>query len=197
LERIIEPIPPDDAKVWLANWFPWVRGRVAPLFMSKSIGRTRLHWSCRSAADLDAQLKGRSRLDKLSAQQQAAIIHLMNVHTIDVVLDLLAAPSPTGMSFKIGRSALYEFKRRYEKREAQRQREQRTKAFDDLLKKSDDSQQTFLVNFEHLLHVKGLNLASLPETSNETLDALTTTINKLRKQTLAERKQTHAELNSI
>jgi hypothetical protein len=146
-----------------------------------------------AAADLDAQLKGRSRFDKLSPRQQAAIIHLMQVHEIEVVLELLAAPGPTGMSFKIGRSALYEFKRRYDKREARRQREQKAKTFEDLLKKSGHPEQTFLVNFEHLLQVKALTAASLPDTSLETLDAVTTTINKLRKQTLAERKQTHAE----
>jgi hypothetical protein len=34
-DLIIEPVTPDDAKVWLANWSRWVQGRVSPLFMSK------------------------------------------------------------------------------------------------------------------------------------------------------------------
>ena len=34
-DLIIEPIAPEDSKVWLENWAPWIQGRVAPLFMSK------------------------------------------------------------------------------------------------------------------------------------------------------------------
>src|SRR5437870_11104156 len=34
-DLIIEPIAPEDARVWLGNWTPWVKGCVAPLFMSK------------------------------------------------------------------------------------------------------------------------------------------------------------------
>ena len=34
-DLIIERIAPEDTKVWLQYWKPWIQGRVAPLFMSK------------------------------------------------------------------------------------------------------------------------------------------------------------------
>lgn len=146
-----------------------------------------------AATDLHYQLKGRSRFDKLSVEQQASIINLMDVHETNVVLELLASPPPTGMSFKIGRSALYAFRRRYQKREAQRRLDDKNKIATDVLCNSSNPKQAFLEMYERLLHIKALTTASDPETSLETLDAITTTINKLRKQSLAERKQAYAE----
>jgi hypothetical protein len=110
----------------------------------------------------------------------------------EVVLKVIAQPPPVGFSLKAGRSALFEFCSRYKKRETERRRNENAATIQ-LLSKSEDPNKTFVQTFEHLLQVRALNAAAEPITTVATLDAFATTLTKIRKQALAERKQVHAE----
>jgi hypothetical protein len=142
-----------------------------------------------AVADLHYQRKGRSPFDKLSDQDQAIVIDLCEKFTWQTVLKTSAQPSPIGYALKAGKTALYDFRKRYEKR----CKEQKAQANIDLLNKSSDPAHTFAEIFARLIQTKVLAVASDPHLSLNTCDALITTLNKFRKQTLAERKQLHAE----
>lgn len=147
-----------------------------------------------AALELQSRLKGRSRIDALTPEQQAHIVALLDVHPLRAVAKLLAEPPPLGMSFKIGKSALGAFRLAYAKRETERRRHASVNDTITLLNQSPDPNAAFTKMLERLLHIKTLSAASVPETSLETLDALTTTFIKFRKLALAERKQLHIEL---
>ncbi|HEY6227691.1 MAG TPA: hypothetical protein VI282_11270 [Verrucomicrobiae bacterium] len=149
-----------------------------------------------AAADLYYHIKGRSPFDKLTPQQQETIIHLMEHHEEKVVRKIIAQPSPLGFSFKIGKTAFYAFLKRHRDREAERQKQQRieqTDAYIQLMTLAPDPSQAFGQIFERLVQIKALKVASDPQISLAVCDAVITTVNKLRKQSLAERKQSHAE----
>ena len=142
-----------------------------------------------AATHLHLHLKARSRFDKLPPENQAAIIHLLDRCKPEVVLKLIAQPPPVGFSLKAGRTALLEFRRRYEKRAAERRRNDNSAAALELVRKVGDPNQAFLT----VLQIRALTAAADPTTSLGILDAYASTLGKLRKQTLAERKQDHAE----
>jgi len=146
-----------------------------------------------AAADYHARKKGRSRFDKLSAEQQSHILGLLEVHTIDVVRKLIAQPAPLGMSFKIGRSALNDFERRHKKREAERRKNESSKTAIELLNKSNDPNQAFAELFQRLLQIKALTAASDPTGTLETIASVNAILTKFRRQSLLERKQSFAE----
>jgi hypothetical protein len=129
-----------------------------------------------AALELRYQRKGRSPFDKLSPQDQA-------------VVKAIAQPYPIGFALKVSKTALYNFHKRYQKRRHQ----QNVEASIDLLNKSSNPTQAFAQTFERLVQTKALTVASDPETTLNTFDALITSVNKLRKQSLAERKQLQAE----
>jgi len=149
-----------------------------------------------AATDLYYHVKGRSPFDKLTPQQQETIIHLMEHHEEKVVRKTIAQPPPLGFSFKIGKTAFYAFLKRYRERDAEREKQQRIEhanTYIQLLTSAPDPNQAFGHIFERLVQIKALKVASDPQMTINTCDALITTVNKLRKQSLAERKQTHAE----
>jgi hypothetical protein len=145
-----------------------------------------------AAADLQAHCKKRSRFDSLSAEDQSAIIAMLDLHDSRTVARTFARPSPASIS-KSAKSALNDWARRYKERHAQLRVQQAVQAATDLIDKSSDPDKTFQQTLERLLRIKTLTLTSLPNASVESIDALITTINKLRKQSLAERKQLHSE----
>jgi len=147
-----------------------------------------------AAEDLKAELTRRNRFDRLTAEQQSAIVALLDSHhSLDTVVRLIAKPTPPGMNFKISKSGLAKFARRYKARETERRRIQNAQASADLLDKSEDPDKAFQTAFERLLRLRLLTTTSEPDAPLETIDALTSTLLKFRKQALAERKQLHAE----
>ena len=147
-----------------------------------------------AAEDLKAELNRRNRFDRLTAEQQAAIVALLDSnHSLATVVRLIAKPTPPGMNFKISKSGLAKFAKRYKTRESERRRIQNAQASADLLDKSQDPDKAFQTALERLLRLRLLTTSSEPDAPLETIDALTTILLKIRKQALAERKQTHAE----
>jgi hypothetical protein len=150
-----------------------------------------------AAADLPFRLKGRSRFDQLTTEQQDAIMALLETYKYTTVLELIAQPPPLGLSFKIGKSALFEFKARYRQRQAERRKKESADRAIELLNKSENPGATFMNLYERLLQIKALGVASNSDATLAQLDEVTATITKLRKQSLAERKQRHAEGNDL
>jgi hypothetical protein len=142
-----------------------------------------------AATDLHYQRKGRSPFDKLSPQDQAIVIDLFDKFTWQTVVKTIAQPEPIGFNLKVGKTALYDFHKRYRKRREQ----QNIQANIELLNKSPDPTHAFAQIFERAIQTKAVTIASDPQTSLNVFDALITTVNKHRKQSLAERKQLHAE----
>jgi len=145
-----------------------------------------------AATALHYQRKGRSPFDKLSLQEQAIIVDLLDKFTWQTVLKTIGQPPPIGFALKTSKSALYDFHKRYDKRRKQ----QNIQANLDLLAKSSDSGQAFTQIFERFVQTKALTVASDTQASLSIFDALITSVNKIRKQSLAERKQAHAEKKS-
>ncbi|HUS35051.1 MAG TPA: hypothetical protein VM680_06830 [Verrucomicrobiae bacterium] len=146
-----------------------------------------------AAADLQAALKKRNKFDALSPEAQAAIITMLDKYDSRYVAKLLVKPPPEGMNFKISKSGLNYFRRRYEKTQAQRRATENAKAAADLLDKSEDPDKAFQQTLERLLRLRTLTTVSEPDAPIETVDELINALTKLRKQALAERKQLHAE----
>jgi hypothetical protein len=142
-----------------------------------------------AATDLHYQRKGRSPFDKLSPEDQAIVIDMFDKHHWQALLKVIAQPPPLGFGVKASKTALYDFRKRYYKR----RRHENIQASVDLINKSSDPTHTFGQIFERLVQTKALLVASEPENSLEIFDTLITSVNKLRKQSLAERKQLHAE----
>jgi hypothetical protein len=147
-----------------------------------------------AAEDLKSQLTGRNRFDRLNSEQQAAIITLIKQgYSLDIVVKVLALPQPDGLDFKISKSGLAKFVKRYEALEESRRVTQNAKAAADLIDKSSDPDQAFPKAIERLLRMRLLTTASEPNAPLDAIDTLMNTLTKLRKQTLAERKQLHIE----
>jgi hypothetical protein len=146
-----------------------------------------------AAADLQAALKKRNKFDCLSPEAQAAIITMLDKYDSRYVAKLLIKPPPEGMGFKISKSGLNYFRRRYAKTQAERRATENAKAAADLLDKSEDPDKAFQQTLERLLRLRTLTTVSEPDAPLETVDDLINALTKLRKQALAERKQTHAE----
>jgi hypothetical protein len=146
-----------------------------------------------AAADLQAHLKKRNRFDDLTSDAQAAIIAMLDHHDLRTVARTLAKPPPDGMSFKISKSGLNYFRNRYTKQESERRKNQNAQATADLLDKSEDPDKAFHDALQCLLRMRVLTTASEPDAPIDVIDNLITTLTKLRKQSLAERKQAHAE----
>lgn len=142
-----------------------------------------------AATDLHYKRKGRSPFDKLSPQDQAFVIDLFDKHHWQAVLKAIAQPAPNGFGLKVSKTALYDFHKRYNKR----RRQENVQASIDLVTKSSDPAQAFAQIFERLVQIKALTIASDREASLTIFEALINTTNKLRKQSLAERKQFQAE----
>lgn len=103
-----------------------------------------------AAADLHYQRKGRSPFDKLSAADQAIVIDLFDKFTWQTVLKLIAQPPPIGFGLKVGKTALYDFNKRYDKR----RRQQNVQESIELLNNSSDPTQAFAQIFERLVQTR-------------------------------------------
>jgi hypothetical protein len=146
-----------------------------------------------ASLDLQGYLSGRSPLDDLPSQQQQAIILLLEDHPAWRVAKVLAQPEPHGLSFKVAPVTLNRFKKRFAIAKDACRKAQNQKAIDDLLSKANDTEETFQTAIQRLIKIRLITTTSEPNANLDTMDLLITSLTKLRKQTLAERKQLHVE----
>jgi len=149
--------------------------------------------SLRVCYDLQEYLSGRSPLDALTPQQQNAIILLLEDYSAERVASVLAQPEPYGFNLKTSDSAVIRFKKRLARAEKKYIASLDDIALQQIMANAHQSEEAFQTAVQRLIKIRLLNAANNPLASADTLDALITSLNKLRKQTLAERKQTHAE----
>jgi hypothetical protein len=142
-----------------------------------------------AAADLKARLKGRGRFDELTDAQRDAIFALLQDYSEATVAKIIAMPPPKGMNFRVSRQTVNRFKHDYLKAKAERRHAEHLKLAEEVLS-SENPEHAFRETFERLLKTRLLttDLAEI-----DTIDSLVATLARLRKQALAERKQTHAE----
>jgi len=63
----------------------------------------------------------------------------------------------------------------------------------ELIAKAHESDEAFQAAVQRCIKTRLLNVTSAPHASLDAIDSMITSLTKLRKQTLAERKQTRAE----
>jgi hypothetical protein len=136
------------------------------------------------------------RLNKLTAREQAAIYALMFESNFSsrAVSKILAEAPPNGMAIRISKTALNHWRKKYEKRLAEEAKQHKSAAelqsATEVLDKSPDPDAAFQAAAERILKLRILTGSEAPD---EKLDQLVATLTRLRKQSLAERKQLHAE----
>jgi hypothetical protein len=146
-----------------------------------------------AALDLREYLSGGSLLDNLEPRIQQAILRLLEDYKPEFVAEAIAEPPPIGLGVRTSSASLKRFRRRYRAAEEDAQKAQHAKAIQDLLAQANTSDEAFQTAIQRLLKTRLLTTTSDPNAPLETIDTLITSLNKLRKQTLAERKQTHIE----
>lgn len=149
-----------------------------------------------AALDLREYLSGRSPLDKLQPNEQHAILRLLEDHEPEHIAEVLAEPPPIGFGIQTSRPALYRFRNRCDRARDEACKAQHAKAVNDLIAKANDSEDAFQAAVQRVLKARLLNTTTEPNADLNTIDALITSLTKLRKQNLAERKQAHAEAKS-
>jgi hypothetical protein len=149
--------------------------------------------SLEAALDLREHLAGRSPLDKLEPRIQQILLRLMEDHKPEHVAEAIAEPPPIGFGIQTSKASLYRFRERYTQAKEQSRKAQHAKAIQDLLAKAGNSEEAFQAAVQSVLKARLLTTTTEPNAPLDTIDALITTLNKLRKQSLAERKQLHAE----
>ncbi len=149
--------------------------------------------SMRVCNDLQEYLSGRSPLDKLTPQQQNVIILLLEDHNAERVAKVIAQPEPYGFNLTTSESAVTRFRKRFDRAQKKYIADLDDAAFQQQISNAHQSDEAFQTAFQRLLKTRLLNAANSPLSSAETIDSLATTLTKLRKQSLAERKQLHAE----
>lgn len=145
------------------------------------------------ALDLQQHLSGRSPLDHIPANHQQAIIGLLEDYPAWRVAKVIAQPSPRGLGIQTTVVALNRFRRRYNAAQGECLKQQTLKASQDLVAQANGSDDTFQAAVQRLMKIRLLTLASNPNAGVDQIDSLITSLTKLRKQFLAERKQLHAE----
>jgi hypothetical protein len=139
--------------------------------------------------DLQSRVRGSSRMDELTVEQQDIVFALLHDHSSRAVVKILREPSPPGFNFKVSRCTLDRFWKKRRALEVARQQAERVESAAALLD-SENADKAFQQAAERALK---LRLLTSPDASVEQVDALISALNKLRKQSLAERKQAHAE----
>jgi hypothetical protein len=149
--------------------------------------------SMRVSYDLQEYLSGRSPLDKLTSPQQNVILLLLEDYTAERVAKVISQPEPYGFNLATSESAVIRFKKRFDRAHKKYIASLDDAALQQLLSKAHQSDEAFQTAVQRLIKTRLLNAANNPLTNPDTIDALATTLTKLRKQDLAERKQLHAE----
>jgi hypothetical protein len=142
-------------------------------------------------ADFQNYLSGRSPLDKLTARQQEAIVSMFEDYTAKTIALILAEPPPRGLNLKTSEASVVRFSHRYTAAKQKAARAEKNKAAQALLDKSENPHETFQNSVERALKLR--ILSATDDTGLDSIDALVTTLTRLRKQALAERKQAHLE----
>ena len=107
--------------------------------------------------------------------------------------EVIAEPPPIGFGVKTSQASLYRFRDRYKQAKGQSQKTQHAKAIEDLMAKANDTEDVFQAAVQRLLKTRLLTTTSEPSSDLAAIHSLINSLTKLRKQTLAERKQSHAE----
>jgi hypothetical protein len=149
--------------------------------------------SMRVCEDLQEFLSGRSPIDNLTPQQQNVILRLLEEHNAARVAEVLAQPEPYGMNFKTSDSSLNRFRDRIRLAEKKRLNSDQEAATKELIAKAHDSDEAFQAAVQRFIKTRLLNATASSHSSLDAIDSMITSLTKLRKQTLAERKQLHAE----
>jgi hypothetical protein len=136
------------------------------------------------------------RLNKLTPQQQAAVFALMEESKFSsrAVAKILADPPPNGMSIRVSKTTVNDWRRQYKQRMAREANERKAaaelQAALEIVDKSTDADAAFQQAAERIVKLRILTSHDAPL---DQFDQLVSTFAKLRKQSLAERKQLHAE----
>ena len=149
--------------------------------------------SLRVCEDFQEFLSGRSPIDNLTPQQQNVILLLLEEHNAARVAEVLAQPEPYGMNFKTSDSSLNRFRERIRDAEKKRLNADAETATKELIAKAHESDEAFQAAVQRFIKTRLLNATSSAHSSLDAIDSMITSLTKLRKQTLAERKQSHAE----
>ena len=152
--------------------------------------------SLKPALDLQRYLSGRSPLDNLNPHQQEAILLLLEDHPAWRVAEIIAPPPPIGFGLQTTDASINRFRGRIAAAKCQALRDQDATAMSDLLSQIHSSDEAFQTAVQTLLKdrlVRAASQAGGPGGSLGVVDSIITSLNKLRKQALAERKQIHAE----
>jgi hypothetical protein len=145
------------------------------------------------ALDLQDHLSGRSPLDHVPANHQQAIILLLEDHPAWRVAKVIAQPVPHGLAIQVTAVTLNRFRRRYNAAKDEHLKQQTLKASHELIAQANGSDDTFQAALQRLMKIRLLSVTSNPNACVDQIDSLITSLTKLRKQSLAERKQLHAE----
>jgi hypothetical protein len=129
--------------------------------------------------DLQAALTGRNRFAQLSDKEQAAVVALLETHDSHHLVKILREPPPIGLNFKISKSALNDFARRYRKQEHERREKNKLENAEQILD-TENSDRAFHQIAERILK---LRLLTSPDADLKSIDAIVTILAKLRKQT--------------
>jgi hypothetical protein len=184
--------PPAESNSPNSKPFPSLSGNTVPSLPNlNAYLDTASQQAC--GADLNEYLSGRSPLDNLTAQQQEAILLLLNDHSAQRVAEVIAQPPPLGFNLKTTDASILRFRNRLRHAKTKAAREQDQKAVAELLAEAQQSDDAFQSVVQRLIKERLVRAATSPMTGLSNLDSMITSLTKLRKQALAERKQLHAE----
>jgi hypothetical protein len=129
----------------------------------------------------------------LFQQQQEAIILLLGDHSAERVAQIIAQPPPLGFALKTTDASIIRFRSRFIAAKCAAARQNDEQALADLLAEAHQSDAGFQNVIQRLIKDRLVRAAGQQHFSLGVLDSLLTSLIKFRKQSLAERKQTHAE----
>jgi hypothetical protein len=137
--------------------------------------------------------KKRSPLDRLPTEHQEEIIRLLHDHPLESVAELLARPLPCGLNIKTSPAALSRFSHRYTRAKTKRDREQKILTAEKILHDIDiPTQGGFEEISSRMLKMRILANSSESDPDLKDLHILVNCYTKLRRQSLAERKEHRA-----
>jgi hypothetical protein len=143
--------------------------------------------------DFRDHLDKRSALDLLPEDQRNAIGELLMDYSPETVQELLAKPQPKGLGVDFSASSLRRFHTRHQRRLNIREQRELHAQIRTLLGEPGASGSAFLNASERLLKIRLFKATADSDTKLDAIAILTRTLNSMRKQALAERKQRHTE----
>jgi hypothetical protein len=143
------------------------------------------------AIPFEIHTKKRSPLDRLAPEHQQALIGLIREHSLQSVANLLARPLPYGLNLQTTPTALSRFTHRYITAQEKREREQKILTAQQMMSESGNPTAVFNQLSSKLLQMRILATTSESQPDLKELHTLVNCLTKLRRQSLAERKQSH------